>query len=221
MSVSQVSSNSNAAQPVFQDNTGKIIKQLEAQKVRLQDQIKGVNDSKLDEKLKQERIKELQNQIQQIDAAISQVKAEQLNRNINKQKENQPSDCNKDTESTSEGGMPDLLQVNSSYSQIKKMNSIKTGLKNSAVIMKREIEEDEARSLSGGKATAKRKELVRMESRERDIDVKAGQKIHDIHSQVTNVTKKEMDKVEEEKGRDKAGEDEDKAKKKKRIDILI
>lgn len=79
MNISSISSSSSNAYSTVNNNDE--ITQLEKQKTKLEKELKEVNQSKGDEKTKEEKAKLLQTQIQQIDARIQQIKAEKNNQN--------------------------------------------------------------------------------------------------------------------------------------------
>lgn len=77
MNISSVSStNSN-----YSSGNDSTIVQLESQRTALQKELQSVNQSKEDEKTKEQKMQQIQMQIQQIDAQIQQLKAKRSSGN--------------------------------------------------------------------------------------------------------------------------------------------
>jgi hypothetical protein len=170
MNISPISSNTYNSSFVL--NTNNEIKMLEKQKEQLQDQIKKINESDMADKIKQENIKLLKDQIQQIESLIQQKRSEKLTQNMNKDASN--SDNGAKTTSKKGGnsgsgddssGMTDLIAANSTVSKARIQSGVKNSLESEGRILKKEIELDEARSLSGCTAVRKREQLQEMETR--------------------------------------------------------
>ena len=83
MNITSVSIKSDMSPSPFRDNNA--IKLLEKQKAQLQEQIQKTNESKMDNKAKRDKIKQLHDQIQQIDMEILQRRREKLTQNDNRQ----------------------------------------------------------------------------------------------------------------------------------------
>lgn len=196
MSIAPVSTNSNSILSPLSDNNA--IKLLEKQKMQLQEQIQKTNVSKMDDKTKQDRIKQLQDQVQQIDIEIQQKQRERLDQSQsnNQQAANNQSNINNSTDNEDDSnlaGMPDLMQASSTYSRAKIMNSAKNSLNGKGRILKKEIESDESRSLSGSKAVSKRQELQEIESREQILGKKVAETTQTAHNQVKAASRKESE----------------------------
>lgn len=194
MSITPVSGNSNININPMKENNA--IKLLEKQKMQLQEQIQQTNESKLDDKAKQERIKQLQDQIQQIDMEIQQIRIEKLNKSQNTSPKAEKDQSNKidNTNSSNSGGMPQLIQADLTYSQAKMMNSIKKDLGSQRKVLEKEISLDESR---GGTSKAKRTELQQIEAKERNLHKKVGEALGTVQDQVKEASEKESTKNKE------------------------
>jgi DNA repair exonuclease SbcCD ATPase subunit len=196
MNITPVSIKSDISPSPFRDNNA--IKLLEKQKAQLQEQIQKTNESKMDNKVKQDKIKQLQDQIQQIDMEILQRRREKLTPKNNRQAVDNQSGANSpaDHEDGHLAGMSDLIQASSAYSQAKVMNGTKNHLSGISRILKKEIELDEARSLSGNKAVSKRQELQKIESREQMLGKKVGEAVQITHDKVEEASREENENNE-------------------------
>lgn len=187
MGISPVSSNSNSFYAPADENNA--IKILEKQKMQLQDQIRKVNQSKMEDKTKQEKIKSLREQIQQIDMEISQKRSEKLNQTLNsdqKKTSGQTNDSSDDSGAST--GLSQLIQADVAYSQAHVINSTKNSLNGKGNVLKIEIKLDEGR----GKSTERKKdELHKIESRMRDLTGKAGNKLKETQKEVTEASNAE------------------------------
>ena len=226
MNITPVSIKSDISPSPFRDNNA--IKLLEKQKAQLQEQIQKTNESKMDNKAKRDKIKQLHDQIQQIDMEILQRRREKLTQNDNRQAADNQSGANSltDYEDDHAAGMSDLIQASSAYSQAKVMNGTKNHLSGISRILKKEIELDEARSLSGNKAVSKRQELQKIESREQMLGKKVGEAAQITHDKVEEASREENENNDtgnkdnnEESSRQQALEWPDKIY--KRVDVKI
>lgn len=208
MNISSISANSSMRFSPLNNN--KEIELLEKQKVQLQEQIQKINESKTDSKTKQEKIKQLQDQIQQIETRIQQKQNEKLNRQHNTDKANkkkQPS--NVEQSSTSFSGMTQLIDADITYSKAKIMNKVKNNLNGKSKILKKEIEIDESRSLSGSKASAKRKELQEIEFKKQTLEKEVGKINKTAQEQVGQTKNEEIENNNKDKD-DKNNDDKNK-----------
>lgn len=191
MSIQHVSgSKSNLFTP--SNNNYNEIKQLEKTKSRLQDQITKINESKLDDKTKQERIKLIQDRIKQIDIQIQTIKTEKVNENQNKDQQkstNQTDEVykNDDGDSLVIAG---LIEAKATYSKAEIMNRVKKHLHSDGRTLKKEIEDDESRSVSGSKAVTKRQQLEEIEAREKVLNKKAAETNKTTRNQVEEASRK-------------------------------
>lgn len=184
MNIAPVSSSSNTGfTPLSEDN---VIKLLEKQKMQLQDQIRETNQSKLDDKTKQDRVKLLQEQIQQIDMEIQQRRTEKLNQN----KDQQPAVSGVNAAGSAESGdaaaMSHLVQASATYSQAKVMQNTKDSLNGKGNVLKVEIKLDEGRGVN---PKAKKAELQKIEANERMLDKKTGESLEASQKQVKESVK--------------------------------
>lgn len=193
MNIKSVSSNSGMSnvQPLNED---KFIELLTKHKMQLQEQIQKVKDSKLDSKIKQERVGQLQSQIQEIEMQIQQVQAERLRKSQEKNRTRQATDNQTSaavgSNSANVGGIADLIGASSTYSKAKLMNNIRDEFTGRARILKIEIETDEARSISGSSASSKRNELAKLESSMKDLDDKVAVSYKKVKEQVKDASDK-------------------------------
>jgi hypothetical protein len=190
MSIEQVNTSlNNAFSPLSVNNA---IKLLEKQKLQLQEQIQKVNESKMDEKAKQEKVKSLQDQIEQIDTVIQQRRAEKLSQGLNKNQS--ASDNSSNAGSGSAGGdapgMTRLLQANATYSQVKVLERTNNNLKGKISGLRTEIKLDEAR---GCDTKAKRKELRDSEYRDSILGRNAGETLNSVRRQIRETAGGESD----------------------------
>lgn len=167
------SSNNNNFPPLCEDN---VIKQLEKQKVQLQEQIQKVNESKMDDKMKQERIKALKEQIQQIDTEIHQRQMEKINQNKNQDNKQQNTGDKVDSIEDNSGltDISQLTQASATYTQAKIISTVRGNLKGKSNVLNMEIKLDSGR---GGDPKRKVAELENIESKERIINKKWGKLI--------------------------------------------
>ncbi len=132
MSVSAVSTSSNNTySPMGYDNS---IKLLEKQKMQLQEQIQKVNESKLDPKMKKEKVKELTEQITDIESQIKQKRMEKIkpdNGNVDS-KNNTYNEDNKAQDEKSDVSINSKYMISAvtGYSDLKTMGKARTNLKN-------------------------------------------------------------------------------------------
>lgn len=132
MSVSAVSASSNNTySPMGYDNS---IKLLEKQKMQLQEQIQKVNESKLDPKMKKEKVKELTEQITDIESQIKQKRMEKIkpdNGNVDS-KNNTYNEDNKAQDEKSDVSINSKYMISAvtRYSDLKTMGKARTNLKN-------------------------------------------------------------------------------------------
>lgn len=160
-----------------------VIKLLEKQKMQLQEQIQKTNESKLDDKTKQERIRQLQDQIQQIDMEIQQKRNEKLNQNQSSNKEPAANQLNTgvSVDGSNLADMSHLMQASTTYSQAKIMNTTKSNLNARGNVLKMEIKLDEIR---GGDAKTKKAELQETEQKGQMLDKKVGETLQTSQKQV-------------------------------------
>jgi len=196
MSISSVSPNSNPL--LSQMNDSNITKQLEKQKSQLQDQIKKVNDTKMDDMTKRDRVKVLQDQIEAIDTEIMTRQREKITQN--QQESTSASSVNTAPSATTASAespavdISGLTQASVAYSQAKTMHATKTDMDGKGNVLKIEIKQDELR---GGIAKHKRAELKDLESHSNQIDKEAAKAVKTAESKVSETAKKETRKASE------------------------
>ncbi len=189
MGIQPVPNNSNSF--YMPSNSNNFIKQLEKAKSQLQDQITKINEGKLDDKTKQERIKMLQDHITQIEEEIQAKKSEKANESQKKDGQNSANQTDK-TNNKYDGSlevMTGLIEAKATYSKAQIMNGIKNHLHSDSRILKKEIEVDESRSISGSKAVVKRQELEEIEAREKVLNKKVASTNEDIQNQVQEASR--------------------------------
>lgn len=137
MSINPVSASSNSAS-IPQGSNDNDIKFLEKQKDQIKEQILKVNQSKMDSKAKQERVKQLNEQLEQLDTQIQQKKMEKVRQNLVKSE----SGAQNNTDSQNIGAQPQtdeyistvnskhMISAASTYSDMKTLGKVRTELKN-------------------------------------------------------------------------------------------
>ncbi|MGE5630552.1 MAG: FlxA-like family protein [Caulobacteraceae bacterium] len=188
MNITPVSTESNAGISSLSGNN--IIKLLEKQKEQLQEQIQKTNESKLDDKAKQDRIKQLQAQIQQIDMEIQQMRSERLNRNNARKNvaidsQTTVNNISGDSAENNLSGMNDLIQAASSYSNMKMLKNTKNKMQNSGQIIKTEIK------LDGFTTEYKEKSLQSIESKTKALDKKLRDAVQTTQEHINKSAKRE------------------------------
>jgi hypothetical protein len=187
MNITAIGSNRNTITSYTKDNNE--IDILEKQKMKLQEQMKNLNDSKIDESTKKERRKMLEDQIQQIDAQVQSMQSDRLKDNLNSSKE----DSNKNTgvnqnSSTNTYNETDLVQLNSIYSKTQLINKTKKDFNGKERVLKAEIKIDAGR---GAATERKEAELNEIEKKDKDLYKKLGKE----HKEVNNKDKNKNSSV--------------------------
>jgi hypothetical protein len=160
------------------------INALEKNKGRLQEQIEKVKESNLDAKSKQDRIKVLQDQIQQIDATIQQKKLDKM-----RPKEVTAPVSSEDPSPTANGQFTadrTLLQLSSSYDQMRTMHSIKNTLKGEARVLASEIALDQSRGGSAAAVDKKREKLEDLKEKQSDLNRKIAEKNSEMNERIND-----------------------------------
>ncbi|WP_238883312.1 FlxA-like family protein [Clostridium sp. YIM B02551] len=199
MNITAISSSTSATTSYTKDNNE--IDILEKQKMKLQEQLKNLNDCKIDESTKRERRKMLENQIEQIDTEIQSVQSERLKDNLKSNKESQNKNTSTSKSSSSSiYGESDLFQLNSTYSKEQIINKTKRDFNGKERVLKIEIKLDAGR---GAATERKEAELNEIDKKDKALDKKLS-KVHmenkdkkedNINSTVE--TNKEVQKEEE------------------------
>lgn len=140
MSITPVTNNSNITYSPLGDNN--IIKLLEKQKMQLQEQIQKINESKMDPKMKQEKVKELTEQINEIETQIRQKHMEKMKPDDEKvdSKNNTSYGDDKTQGEKPDGGINSeyMISAVSGYSDLKTIGKVRTELKGQLRIALRE-----------------------------------------------------------------------------------
>jgi hypothetical protein len=214
VNIGAVSSNSNAnITPVKNDN---IISELEKVKAKLQEQIQKTNESKIDDKIKKERIDELKEQIQQIDMQIQEIQSERLNKNQKKAEQeasNNTQEVNS-VDSVSFTVVSDLEKVSATYSQAKIINNIKKGFDSKAKILKNEIKLDADRRHDDN---AKKAELSKIQLKGRTLSKKLG----DSMEKVQNEVKEAAEKASKYSSQEDSNDENLQLRRHKKVDIVV
>lgn len=169
MNVTSVTSQSNGGFTPLSGNNQ--IKLLEKQQADLQEQIQKTANSKMDQETKRQKIKELQDQLQQIASQIQQLRSEKLQP---KNQDNDGAAAAKPADAQEGTGLPDMtsfLQATATYSQAQVIQKAKTGLHGKGNVLEMEIKLDEGR---GGAIPSKKAELEKIRSQERSLPDKMG-----------------------------------------------
>lgn len=163
MNINNISSNHSIIPRGSNNNE---VRLLEKEKLRLQSQLEKLQESKGDNKMKEEQKKLLLEQIQQIDMQIQEKQRENMNI---KQKSDQQGVSEKNNFGyTNSSNKEDtintagLLQASSLYDQLKSMSRVHNCSKSTARILEVEIKLDEGR---GGSTKAKKEELKKVEEK--------------------------------------------------------
>lgn len=202
MNINSVSSNNYSMPSQQQNDSNSVINLLEKQKMQLKDQIKSVNESKLDVKSKRERISQIEEQIQQLDMQIQQIQMESMKRKLEKkqsQEDNKSKDDNTDENISS---MADLVQADNSYSQAKSVNASKKDLVGKRNVIQMEISLDAGRF--GGETRGKSLELSELNYRISSLDKSYGEK---LNKSLKAVDKSNKENDDEGKTPDKVAKD--------------
>ncbi|BBH23468.1 hypothetical protein Back11_48130 [Paenibacillus baekrokdamisoli] len=116
----------------------KRIKDLMEQTTKLNEQIEKVNQNKnLDEKIRMERTTAIRDQIQQIEAQISQIRAEQLSK---QQKDSDKADKNNDAKDDTK--MDIAIKIGVAFDTVKTMNKTKGQMERESQNLKNDVRKD-------------------------------------------------------------------------------
>ncbi|WP_053954961.1 FlxA-like family protein [Inediibacterium massiliense] len=162
-------------------NSDHEIKLLQDQKIRAQEKIDKIKQGDAPQKVKQELIKPLQEQIQQIDMQIHEKQMEKINKTKEieeKQEKNPPQQ-----EGVVYSPMNNLLEASAIYSQSKVLNGVKKDLKGQSNILKIEAKLDGGRMGGGGSDKLKKASAL-------------DQKIHQIENKIDKKIKKTQESIE-------------------------
>ncbi|WP_129595813.1 FlxA-like family protein [Anaerophilus nitritogenes] len=193
-------------------NSDHEIKLLQDQKIRTQEKINKIKQGDAPQKVKQELIKPLQEQIQQIDMQIHQKQMEKINKTkeIEAQQEKNPPQ----QEGVVYSPMNNLLEASTTYSQSKVLNGIKKDLKGQSNILKIEAKLDGGRM--GGDGSDKLKKASALDQKVYEIENKIDEKIKKTQESI----EKSYDKEDENKISSKEKEEE-KSLHHKKLNILL
>lgn len=164
---------------------------LEKSKSRLQEQIEKAKESQLDTKTKQERIKVLQDEIEQIDSTIQQKKLDKI-----RQKGDASSVSAGNTAENTNGkadATGTLIQISSSYKQMQVLDSLKSGLKGEGRVLAGEIALDQSRGGSSAAVDKKREKLEALKEKQQDLSEKIGEKGSEMNKDLKDVRSVEIE----------------------------
>lgn len=117
----------------------KRISDLMKQSKQLSEQIDSVNLNKnLDSKIRMERVNALQEQMQQIEAQISQIRAEQ----ISKQQEKDEEKASNQTTASDQSDMDVVIKISINFDQVKAMDKTKGQMERDSDTLKNSIRSD-------------------------------------------------------------------------------
>ena len=124
----------------------KEIQALQKQKLQIENQIEKIRTGTAEQKIKEQLIQPLKDQIEQIESEISEKQMEEI-------KKSQNSDTNKETTSSSSKNDENknnhsdelLLDNANDYNNIKNISSVKKALKGEARVLRTEADADQAR----------------------------------------------------------------------------
>jgi hypothetical protein len=129
-------SNLDSSIKITLTNEDKVIQSLEKQKQNILDQIKGIKESKIDDKSKETLINDLEKQISDLDSQINKQKSEKITQKEEIGKANEERAKNDNIEKNSAGKNLDnykfstMLKAYSGLSQLKTMQTVRVNLEN-------------------------------------------------------------------------------------------
>ncbi|MDD7794481.1 FlxA-like family protein [Clostridium sp. 'White wine YQ'] len=181
MNITAIGSSTSTLTSYTKDNNQVDI--LEKQKMKLQEQLKNLNDSKLEESIKRERRKDIESQIEQLDAEIQSIQNEKVKDNLNSNKEHQNKSASTSKNDPSEiNNQNELFQLNSTYSKAKIINKTKNDFNGKERVLKMEIKLDAGR---GAATERKEAELKEIDKKDKKLD----KKLSEVHKEVKNKDK--------------------------------
>lgn len=161
------------------------VKLLEKEKVRIQEQIQKINEEKGNDKSKDEIIKSLKEQIENINKLIQQKQMEKIQK-INDNKNKEASNSSKEDDACCKE-MKQFAEFGTNYNKIKSINKVKTKIQGESRILKKEAELDKGR----GKveiAKAKEEKADKLDNMANAIN----KKIKEITEKITKPTEKDV-----------------------------
>lgn len=189
MNISSISSNSYGNSSAL--NMKNEIRMLEKQKEQLEDQIKKINESDMNDKIKQENIKMLKEQIQQIESLIRQKESEKLTQSMNTaendsvgSEKSAPKKVMNNSSGDDLSSMTGLIAANSSVSKARIQNGVKNSLESEGDVLKIEIELDAGRGHSGLAVERKRQQLAEKETRGRILEEETADSLKASHENI-------------------------------------
>jgi hypothetical protein len=207
--------------PILGNQQDKVLQNLIKQKLNVQEQLQKVKEKEMDPIQKREKIKQLQDQMNEIDQQIQKKQIENLQQKVKKepdekQKEKQEQEKvekEKEDQGNTIADMKHLTKAAVGYSQAQKMNTVKTEFKGKAHVLAIEIEIDGGRDITGnGSAVTGPKqkklqkiinridaleEVVKKKLEETNEEVKVSAKTQEIsrkEDQDTKIEKEKQDK---------------------------
>ncbi|QTL98753.1 hypothetical protein GM661_12650 [Iocasia frigidifontis] len=192
MSVKSVATSINdVLKPFYGNFDNNAISRLEKQKMQLEEQIEKIKKSDIADQIKQDRVEQLEERIQEIEIEIQNKQREKLNqkKNTNQQKHSEQSIISTQGDDGLSRDMSGLLGASITNSKLKTMNNTKNSLNRKGDVLEAEIKLDESR---GGEAKAKKAELQDIESRKQILNKKIGDTFQEGQSQLEEVSKQEI-----------------------------
>ncbi|OKP95784.1 FlxA-like family protein [Paenibacillus sp. P46E] len=201
--ISSISSNTspiqNNSHQAISNSRDKEIQGLMDQKSRINEQIEAVKSNEnMDKKLKQERVQALKTSIQEIDAQIAQIKAEEMQEKIENSKPNKAEIKKPETEPTSDitaESMHVLLQNHITYDRLGKLVGLSKKVEGEIKPLEGEVKLEEVRLSNNPTHDAGRATML--ENAERTVLQTKRDRVQDIKSTVRSIDSKIGDAVSE------------------------
>ncbi|NUU75822.1 FlxA-like family protein [Paenibacillus xylanilyticus] len=220
VSSSNRSTGTNQSSSNTASKTDKIIQDLMKQKARLSEEMQTVrSNEKLDTKTKMQRIQTLSSSIQEIDAQIAQIKAEEIQEKTRQKETDQPKSSEPQPEDTVSLGS--VIKNSNTYDQLGKLvgsrekmqgsiNTLEGGVRFDRTLLDSNPHQDSGKSamLENAEHTVfqiKREMVQEIKSHIRSTDKKIGELLKDINDtaprndQTAEKSRTEVDKVEKDK----------------------
>lgn len=204
----------------------KQIKMLEQQRTRLQERIQKIKEGDSSKKIKEELIKPLNEQIEQIKVQIQQKRLEKIKpqKKANKKKANADNEVNrKDKGNIKIDNTLNLIKSDTDYSQLKNLRGVSENLSGRANILRIEAKLDGSR---GNSSSEKLVKANKFETRIGNIEKEILNKSKDIQKTLnTEDEKHQYNKSEEDEKieftKDERGKANNKEYSKKGLNVLV
>lgn len=180
-----------------QCDKGGLIKSLMEQKSRLQDRIGRINSNdNVDPARIQAQIKDIIEQIEEIDKLIAQVEMEKKKKEMEKKNSanndssNEPDNSQNGVSGGEEADLTTcIVNASNALDQTKIVYSVKTKMEGEAGVLKSEIELDKARSKSGGRIVEKEEKLADIESGISELNINITNRLNKINQDINDSRK--------------------------------